>query len=276
MNLTPIGPPVGQADDSPRDQRPRQQGTNMNIHRLRKIVRNLPSVLHGYNIYVDTDKLRLIDRVFREAQPTARSFADLGGVWNVNGAYTLYGLRHHSVDRGVLVDTDFPDRLPQKLEAVPRLQIIRGDFADAAVIERVGTVDVVFLFDVLLHQANPSWDTVLSAYAQRARCMAIYNQQYVLGNASIRLTSLPLEEYVEIAPRGRTDVYRYVYEHADEIHPTYGKPWRDIHNIFQWGITDEGLRAVMAGLGFREYYYRNLGRFSNLPAFENHAFIFVR
>jgi hypothetical protein len=248
----------------------------MNIERLRKIARNVPNLFLGYNIHVDTDKLRLIDRVFREAQPSAKSFADLGGVWKVNGAYSLYGLKHHSLDRGVLADTDFPDGLAKKLEAMPRLQVINGDFADAEVVQRVGRVDVVFLFDVLLHQANPSWDAILSAYAQCAQSMAIYNQQYVLGDVSVRLTDLPLEEYVKIAPQGREEVYRYVYAHADEIHPKYGKPWRDMHNIFQWGITDKDLRAKMVELGYREFYFHNFGRFSNLPAFENHAFIFVR
>jgi hypothetical protein len=32
------------------------------------------------------------------------------------------------------------------------------------VASRIGHVDVIFLFDVLLHQANPSWATVLSLY----------------------------------------------------------------------------------------------------------------
>jgi len=67
-----------------------------------------------------------------------------------------------------------------------------------------------------------------------------------------------------------------VYEHASEVHPEYKKPWKDIHNIFQWGITDDDLRSTMDGLGYCEAHYKNHGRFSDLPAFENHAFIFVK
>ena len=230
----------------------------------------------GYNIYVDTDKLRLIDQVFRFAQPTASSFADLGGVWKVNGAYSEYALKEHSLNRGFLVDTDFPSGLRERLSRDPRLQLINSDFTDPDLVSRIGKVDVVFLFDVLLHQANPSWDAVLSIYAGVAPCLAIYNQQYVLGDTSVRLTALPLKEYLAVAPRGREEVYKYVYAHGDEIHPTYRKPWRDIHNIFQWGISDQDLRAKMRHLGFRELFFRNCGRFSNLAAFENHAFIFVR
>jgi hypothetical protein len=32
----------------------------------------------------------------------------------------------------------------------------------------------------------------------------------------------------------------------------------------------------MAALGFREAYFKNYGQFSNLKAFENHGFIFLR
>jgi len=63
--------------------------------------------------------------------------------------------------------------------------------------------------------------------------------------------------------------------HADEIHPHYGKPWKDMHNIFQWGITDEDIRTTMRKLGFQEVFFHNYGQFSHLVAFENHAFIFV-
>ena len=240
------------------------------------MIRNSPSLLRGYNIYVDTDKLRLIDHAFRFAVPQATTFADLGGVWKVNGGYSRYAVKQKNIRQGTLVDTDFPPSVSEALTPVPRLRLISGDFTSPEVTERIGEVDVLFFFDVLLHQANPSWETVLAQYGPRTSCMIIFNQQYVAGTATIRLTSLPIEEYIAIAPKGRDEVYRHIYAHADEMHPTYGKPWRDIHNIFQWGITDADLRAHMKRLGFREVLYRNYGRFSNLPAFENHGFIFVR
>jgi hypothetical protein len=248
----------------------------LDLHRLRKIARNAPSLFMGYNLYVDTDKLRLIDHVFQSARPSARSFADLGGVWKVDCAYSRYTLKKHNVKRGIVVDTDFPQKLEEKLSRDSRLRLIHGDFASPEVASRVGQVDVIFLFDVLLHQANPSWDVVLSMYADKTSCLVIYNQQYILGNTSVRLTSLPFEEYLALTPGGRDEVYRQVYAHGDEIHPEYKKPWRDIHNIFQWGITDHDLRSSMNGLGFQEVFSRNYGKFSSLTAFENHAFIFIR
>jgi len=247
----------------------------MLTRKIRKFLKNSPALLMGYNPYVDADKLRLIDRGFATIRPGASSFADLGGVWKVNAAYTRYTLRKHKPERGVLVDTDFPAGLKEKLSRLDRLETIQGDFTAESTLARIGRVDVAYFFDVLLHQANPSWDEVLRRYASRCSCIVVFNQQYVGGEKTIRLTDLPLDEYKRLAPRGRDAVYQYVYEHANEIHPVYGKPWRDIHNIFQWGITDKGLREHMEKLGFQELFFADYGQFSDLPMFRNHGFVFV-
>jgi hypothetical protein len=247
-------------------------------HTVRKLgngIRGLPNLLRGYNVYVNSEKLRLIDSVFRRFFPGARSFGDLGGVWKVNAAYTRYSLSRFPVERGVIVDTDYPPAVWKRLKREPRLVVVRGDLAAEETAARVGNVDVIYLFDVLLHQANPDWDQVLAAYARQCPCMVIYNQQYVLSEDAVRLTDLSLPRYLEIAS-GRPEFAAYVYDHAEEIHPAYGKRWKDIHSITQWGISDRALRAVMAGLGYEEVHFENYGRFLDLKAFENHAFIFKR
>jgi hypothetical protein len=246
------------------------------IRTLQNIVRGIPNLFLGYNVYVNRDKFRLIDRALGAVLPGARSLADLGGVWRVNAAYARYALSRHALDRAVLVDADISERLYRGLSAIERLTIIQGDFADASIAEQVGPIDVVLFFDVLLHQANPDWDAVLARYASLARCMVIYNQQYLPSESTVRLTALPMEEYTRIISDDRTEIYEEVYARKNEIHPGYRKPWGDIHEIIQWGITDRDLRATMERLGFSEAYYRNYGRFSGLPAFENHGFVFVK
>ncbi|MFN0157679.1 MAG: hypothetical protein ACKVRP_06350 [Bacteroidota bacterium] len=246
------------------------------IHRMGRVLRNSPNLLRGYNIYVNGEKLRLIDRAFGSMKVAPRSFADLGGVWKVNGAYTIYSLRNFNIDRGVIVDTDYPQEVRQRLGKFPQLNVLQGDFTAHQQTEQVKHVDMVYMFDVLLHQANPDWNQVLTAYAGITNCFVIFNQQYVISQDTVRLTDLPLEEYMKLVPSGRETFYRNVYAHKKEIHPIHGKPWGDIHNVFQWGITDRGLRSIMKDLGFTETYYCNHGRFSNLSAFENHAFIFTR
>lgn len=246
------------------------------LRKLKKGFRNFPSLLKGYNIYVNPDKLKLINLTFREFYPEAKSFADLGGVWNVNAAYSLYTLKNFEINKGVLVDTTIPESLIPKLQQHQNLHVLHGDFGNPSVIDDVCPVDVIYLFDVLLHQANPDWDQIIENYAKNCSCFIIYNQQYVRGEETVRLTDLPLDEYNEIASEHALDLTRYIYEHKNEIHPEYGKPWKDIHNITQWGITDQSLRNLMKRLGFREVFYKNYGMFINLPAFEEHAFIFMK
>jgi hypothetical protein len=246
------------------------------LRKLSRIARNTPNLLQGYNIHVDANKLRLIDHVYRSAFPEARTFVDLGGVWKVNGAYSRYTIRRHALSRGIIIDTDYPVGLEEKLSRIPGLSTVRGDFTCNEVLQSIGTVDVAYFFDVLLHQSNPSWSDVLARYAPVASCFVIFNQQYVKGPESLHLTRLPLEQYLALSPHNREHVCREAYDNRGEIHPVFHKPWIDIHNIFQWAITDNDLTEVVSRLGYRQIYYRNYGQFSDLPAYENHAFIFVR
>lgn len=246
------------------------------FHKIVRACRNLPNLLEGYNLHVDPDKLRLIDLTFRKAFPEAKSFADLGGVWKVNAAYTVHTLKRFEIERGILIDTDYPRGLKERLRAFPQLTVAEADFGSAETAKAVGNVDVTYMFDVLLHQANPNWDEILAMYAAASRCMVIYNQQYVRGEEAVRLTNLPFDQYVEVTSGYGYELARYAFDHKSEIHPQYNKPWGDIHNITQWGITDKALRETMADLGYREVYFANHGRFLDLPAFENHAFIFRR
>ncbi len=246
------------------------------LRKIRAALFRLPNIVHGYNFHVNPQKLRLIETVFRNIIPSAQSFVDLGGIWNVQGAYAVHTCRRFPHLRGILVDTDIPPDVRGRLQQQSTLRVIQGDFAGKDVTTDIGSVDVVYFFDVLLHQANPHWDEVLAQYAASARCIVIFNQQLVTGEHSVRLTHLPLEVYAEMTSDRRIDVYRYVYEHRDEIHPVYRKPWGDIHNIAQWGITDGDLRQAMQRSGFEEVYFRNHGSFVGLSALENHAFVFIR
>jgi len=249
---------------------------NRFISRFRWVLKNAPNLFQGYNIYVNRDKFRLIDKAFYLVGSAANSFADLGGVWKINAGYTRYTIKNYKIDKALIVDTDYPDVLKQKLSKYPQLNILHGDFTSQDQVEKVGEVDMVYFFDVLLHQANPNWDDVLTSYADTTKCFVIFNQQFIKGKETIRLTNLSLEEYIKLAPKGREEVFREVYANKNKIHPKFGKPWIDIHNIFQWGITDTSLRELMKSLGFAEVYFRNYGRFSNSSYFENHGFIFKK
>ncbi len=221
-------------------------------------------------------KQELIDFAFQRMNPAPRSFADLGGAWNVDAAYTFYTLDTYAIDRAVLVDTNLRRPVVERVAQHPNLETVAGNFGNVRVAQQIGSVDLLFFFDVLLHQASPDWDDVLELYAPRAQYMAIFNQQY-LRNQTHRLLDLGREEYFRLVPRDpENSVYCNLFDKLDEFHPEHQRPWRHIHNIWQWGITDEDLIHRMKRLGYRLQYFVNHGRFRKLRYFENHAFLFKR
>jgi len=220
-------------------------------------------------------KLRLID--FACTHLDVRSFADLGGVWNVDGGYTLYAVAQPGVERGYLVDTDMTPGVVAACENRPSVELIECNFGNPSVPQQIGSVDAVFLFDTLLHQVKPDWDEVLELYAPRTRHFLVFNPQYLRSENSVRLLELGKEEYFRNVPHPpEYDVYKMVFDNPDEIHPRHGRPNRDIFNIWQWGITGRDLMRKMEELDFGLAYFRNCGRFGGLRNFENHAFVFTR
>jgi hypothetical protein len=214
-------------------------------------------------------KVRALDHAF--GRLGARSFADLGAVWAVNGGYTFHALRHHEVDRAVLVDEDLTPEVRAHAERHPQLSLIAGNFGAPDMPERIGDVDAVILFDVLLHQVSPDWDEILAMYAGRARILIVSNPQLTSVDETVRLIELGPERYRELVPPGTYPPD--LFERLDEEVPGRGRSWRDVHEVWQWGITDADLTAAAAKLGFQVAHSENLGRWRGLPEFEDHTFV---
>ncbi len=109
------------------------------------------------------EKIALIDYACKETG--MRSFADLGGVWGVHGAYTFHALKTCRIDKAFLVDSDFTTPVKLRRLLHPRLNLVRGNFGNAEIMRSIGSVDTIFLFDVLLHQVKPDWDEIVRMYA---------------------------------------------------------------------------------------------------------------
>lgn len=140
------------------------------------------------------EKLQLLNFVFAEIDPPCKSFADLGGNWNVDGCYTHFALDNYDVERAFLIDTDFADSTIERSKSYKNLQVLNGNFGDASTIDAIPSVDVMFLFDVLLHQVRPNWDEILRLYSAKTKVMAIYNQQFTNFQNTTRLLDLGWEE----------------------------------------------------------------------------------
>lgn len=221
------------------------------------------------------DKFDLIDFTFTSLE--ARSFADLGGVWGVEGGYTFYTLDKYDLTHAVLVDTHPTDFFKEESRQYPQLKFIQGNFGDERTVREVGQVDAIFLFDVLLHQVAPDWDRILEMYSPQVRCLIIYNQQWIGSNHTLRLLDLGEEEYFQNVPYSRSKKpYDMLFQKLNEKHPDHDRMWKDVHHIWQWGITDLDLQSKVESLGFRMQFYKNCGQVGNLKNFENHAYVFKK
>jgi hypothetical protein len=217
-------------------------------------------------------KLRAIDAAFRTRHPS--SVADLGGVWAVNGGYTFYLLENYAPAQAVLVDEEFTPEVRARARHFPQLTLLNNNFGNRSALDALGHVDAVLLFDVLLHQVNPDWDEILRMYASVTDCFVIVNPQYCAGPHSIRLIELGPDRYRALVPP-QPD-YDDLFDRLDEFLPERSCRYRDIHNVWQWGIVDADLRKVMRHLNFELVHFENGGRWGQLRAFENHSFVFSR
>ena len=224
---------------------------------------------------LDLDKKQLID--FACLELGMRSFADLGAVWNVDAGYTFYAMERHKPSSGAIVDTDVTPTILERQKRCPGLRIIKGNFGQSTTRNEIGKVDGVFFFDTLLHQVNPDWDEILKMYAHVARIFLIFNQQYTNFDTTTRLLDLGRDEYFRNVPHSAGEQpYITYFRDLDAIHPIQKRPYRDIHNIWQWGIIDSDLIARMNSMGFTMQFYKNCGQFGQLRNVENHAFVFSK
>ncbi len=217
-------------------------------------------------------KLRAIDAAFQRHRPD--SFADLGGVWAVDGGYTFYAVERYSPSRAVLVDEEPTPTVQQRVAGRPEVTLLADNFGRQEVVSQLGHVDAILLFDVLLHQVSPDWDELLRRYAPACDCFVIVNPQYIEGEVTERLIDLGRDRYRNLVPD--QPGFEDLFERLDEYLPERGRAYRDIHNVWQWGIVDRDLEDTMTGLGFGLEYFENGGTWRNQQAFENHAFVFSR
>lgn len=224
---------------------------------------------------LDAPKTELID--FACLRYNAKSFADLGGVWRVEGGYTFYVLQRYCIERALLVDMRITSTVLARKSSYPNLLLIEGNFGEERVAQKIGNVDVIMLFDTLLHQVRPDWDEILEMYASRARCFLILNPQFTASEKTVRLLDLGEDEYFRNVPHSKDEEpYKSVFQSPYGMHARQHRVNRDILNIWQWGITDDDLIAKMNLLGFKLQFYKNVGQFCSLENFESHAFVFTR
>lgn len=206
-----------------------------------------------------------------------KRIADLGACWGVNGGYTFFALDQYPIESAHIADVRITNITRTKAEAYPNLTLHEADFRRPIVASKIGPLDAVLLFDILVHQANPDWDDLIRTYASQTEMFVIFHQSFTASRKTVRLIDLGLEEYLNHTP------YKYAndaekieqwFRSLDEINPSFGVKNRDFPGFWQWGVTDRDLVALMWLLGFEVEYMENYGGWPQLSSFENHGFIF--
>jgi len=221
------------------------------------------------------EKKELIDRAFFGGK--VKSFAELGCVWGVDCAYGLYACEKYDSSKVIMVDAHWTETAKNRCAKYTNIIRIEDNFGNADLPEKIGHVDAVILFDVLLHQVAPDWNRVLQIYAPHTKSFIIYNQQYIASPISVRLLDLGKEEYFKNVPHDpEHPTYTSLFSKMWELNLQHNRIWRDVHHVWQWGITDKDLIATLEQLNFKLEYFCNHGQQGYPSNFEGHSFVFSK
>jgi hypothetical protein len=221
---------------------------------------------------LDALKLGALDLAHRRFR--LRSAVDLGAAWAVDAGYAFHLAGRDGVESVIAVDEDFTPTAIEAARRRPSVRLLSGNFGDPTIAAEVGKVDAVVMFDVLLHQVSPDWDEVLGLWAPSTSAFILAGPWYTESATSVRLLDLGEERYLQTVPTQA--IHEGLFDRLEEINPRRNRPWRDVHDIWQWGITDKDLRRHLRSLGFELAYFEQLGRWRSLPAFVSSAYVFVR
>ena len=185
---------------------------------------------------------RYRDMIARHA--AGRSFADVGCMWNVDGAYAF-----HAVDAGAtrVVGVDLMPPSPafdaENLRRGNPVRFVQGDVNEPATTAAVGVVDVVFCSGVLYHVPSP----LLTLDRLRSICATTL----ILVSAVIREQDAPqaavfLPHLDERARRALAYRSRHVRLGLDTAFvPTDG------YGNWYWAFTPSCVEAMVRTAGFR-------------------------
>jgi hypothetical protein len=226
-----------------------------------------------YTQKLDPIKLKLIDELLL-IDSSIKTSADLGACWGVDGGYSRYLLDKHGLERVAIVDQHVTDGTLSWAYNEPRAIPTQGLLGDDETIHRVGDVDVVIFFDVLLHQVAPDWDEVLAKWAPRAKYILIHNPMWTVGSETLRLPDHGFEWFKANVVYQNEARLKDWFDRFDEFDGEQNKKKKDVHNFWQFGITQRDLLSRMMDLGFSCEYHSHFKSRVGKPWIQNFGYIF--
>lgn len=186
-------------------------------------------------------------RFVRDHAP-GRSFADIGGMFGIDGEIAL-----QAEQAGAVAVTLFdggeptPKFLARHKERDSAIRCVQGDLEDPVSLREVGPHDIVWCVGVIYHSPNP--------VLQLMHLREITNELLFLGSATIpEIPGFPQASlyYPYLDRRDRAPFARGITSAAQSLavgtafddRPMYG------HGNFWWGITPSALRAMLTTARF--------------------------
>jgi hypothetical protein len=222
-------------------------------------------------------KLEVIDYAVEELG--IESFASLE-IGQAYGQYAFRAIDKPAVQRGALIGVGVMRTGDYLLSAIeqaaehPGMRVLDGGFSDPQTVTEIGQVDAILLFDVLHRMVNPDWDRVLELYAPATSCFVIASPQWERDDTTVRLIDLGREKFLEAVPPWTS--HSELFDRLDEWHAGQERPYRDLSQVWQWGITDADLEAKMGELGFSLERDWSLNPPPETKGFVNKTFVFSR
>ena len=234
-------------------------------------------IFYGYPIHFDKNKKLLIDKTFDLESKNITKVADFGGIYIVNGAYLFYTIDKYQISKAIMIDTELTKEYLNSAKKYSQITSLETNFGNNNVASKFEKVDAIYLFDILLHQVNPNWDDILNFYSKKTKYFIIFNQMFTKSENSVRLLDLGIDEYFRHVPFKREHpLSQNLINKMYEINHEHDKIWRDIHHVFQWGITVNDLVEKLSKLNFELIYQKYCGQFSYSKSFDDYAFIFKK
>jgi hypothetical protein len=193
-------------------------------------------------------KTALIDMALEKYK--IRSIVDLGGCWGVHGGYTFHALDHGKIKKAYIVDGHMTDPTKERAQNYPQLELISGALGDTEIAKKIGNVDAIIMYDIILHQVNPNWDKFLEIWGKQAKHLIIYNQDWTLDAEPVRFIDRGADWYIKNVPSGGEGPVKNWFAAHDTFNEATKGKLRDVHYFWQWGIPLKSLTKKLEKIGF--------------------------
>lgn len=192
---------------------------------------------------------------------TGRSFADVGCMWRVHGAYAFHAAAHGATAvTGIDVQAATPEFAARNATAGGRVRFVQGDLNDTDLGRWAGRHDVVFCSGVLYHVPNP----IYSIFQLRRLCAErlILTSATIMDdgvpNAAVFLPTLDDATRARLNYQVRPDAGKIGLDRPIDRNRGYA-PWF-------WLPTPSCLRAMVVAAGFEVVEFHKYRRVTTIVA----------